>query len=104
MGVIERAANGLLKKHGVFHHEAHEGHEVRTRNINSFFPVVPFVSFVVSYSGLIRAAPDLFGYMRILSRHRIRDCFFQRSYAVPFSCRPHAAVAADLVDAPVDFQ
>ncbi len=42
--------------------------------------------------------------MSILARHRIGDGFVQRLYAVPFVRRPDMAVAADLIDTPVDFQ
>jgi hypothetical protein len=40
----------------------------------------------------------------VLAGHRIGYGFFQRSYAVPLIGRTHAAVAADLIDTPVDFQ
>jgi len=41
--------------------------------------------------------------MRVLPGNGIRDGFFQGSDSVPFIRRPDAAVAADLIDAPVDF-
>src|SRR5262245_38253918 len=37
-----------------------------------------------------------------LPRNGIRDRVFQRSDALPFACRPHSAVAAHLLDAPVN--
>jgi len=42
--------------------------------------------------------------MRILSRHRIGNRFFERSYAMPLVCRAHAAVAPDLIHTPINFQ
>jgi hypothetical protein len=42
--------------------------------------------------------------MCVLSRHGVGDGFFQRFYAVPLAGRTHPAIAADLIDAPVDFQ
>lgn len=42
--------------------------------------------------------------MCILSRERIRDGVLQGTRAMPFTCRADAAIAADLVDAPVYFQ
>ena len=42
--------------------------------------------------------------MRILSRHRIGNRFFERFYAMPLVCRAHAAVAPDLIHTPINFQ
>src|SRR5262249_12806662 len=47
---------------------------------------------------------DSFRKVSILPGHRIGNRFVQRSYAVPFAGGPDAAIAADLIDAPVNFQ
>ena len=42
--------------------------------------------------------------MRILSRYRMCNSFVERFYAMPLVRWPHAAVAADLIDTPVNFE
>lgn len=42
--------------------------------------------------------------MSVLSGHGIGDGLLQRFYAIPLVGRPHAAIAAHLIDAPVNFQ
>ncbi len=42
--------------------------------------------------------------MRVLARNGVGYRFFQRSDAMPLAGRTHPAVAADLIDAPIDFQ
>src|SRR3972149_4320809 len=52
----------------------------------------------------VTVSRESFRDMRVLSRHRIGDGFLQRLDAMPFVRWAHAAVAADLIDAPIDFQ
>ena len=42
--------------------------------------------------------------MRVLARNGVGYRFFQRSDAVPLIGWTHPAVAADLIDTPIDFQ